>query len=37
MRNSKLMIEGQLDEFLNKIVYQQSEDDFGLMDVDRID
>lgn len=34
MKNSKLMLEGRLDasEFLNRIVYQQSVDDFGLMD-----
>lgn len=33
--NSKLMIEGRLDadEFLNRIVYQQSTDDYGMLDV----
>lgn len=35
MANSKLMLEGRLDanEFLNRIVYQQSSDDFGMLDV----
>lgn len=35
MANSKLMLEGRLDadEFLKRIVYQQSTDDFGMLDV----
>lgn len=35
MANSKLMQEGRLDadEFLNRILYQQSSDDFGMLDV----
>lgn len=35
MANSKLMLEDRLDanEFLNRIVYQQSTDDFGMLDV----
>lgn len=35
MANSKLMMEGRLDadEFLRRIVYQQSTDDFGMLDV----
>lgn len=35
MANSKLMLEGRLDadEFLKRIVYQQSQDDFGMLDV----
>lgn len=35
MANRKLMLEGRLDanEFLNRIVYQQSSDDFGMLDV----
>lgn len=35
MANSKLMLEGRLDadEFLKRIVYQQSADDFGMLDV----
>lgn len=33
MKNSKLLEEGKMtpDEFLQKIVYKQSEDDFGLL------
>lgn len=35
MQNSKLLLEGQIEaeDFLNRIVYQQSTDDFGLMDI----
>lgn len=36
MHNSKLLSEGIIsaEEFLNRIVYRQAEDDFGLMDTE---
>lgn len=36
MHNSKLLSDGIItaEEFLNRIVYRQSEDDFGLMDTE---
>lgn len=38
MANSKLMLQGRLDaeEFLNRIVYQQNSDDYGMLDVSLI-
>lgn len=38
MKNSKLLLENRLnaDQFLDRIIYQQSSDDFGLLDVTHI-
>lgn len=38
MKNSKLMLEKRLnaDQFLDRIVYQQSSDDYGMLDVTHI-
>lgn len=38
MKNSKLLLEKRLnaDQFLDRIIYQQNSDDFGLLDVTHI-
>lgn len=38
MRNSKLVLDGLLgpSQFLNRIVYQQNIDDYGMMDIEYV-